>query len=175
MKLTRVSFMHIRFFIVVISILMLPACGKPPEPETKEDSRPVKLMTLDSTSSSFTMEYPGVIDSLQSVDLGFEVDGQIIELPIISGQEVMKGDLLARLDPRDYKAERDSAKSHLHAMRAADSRARRIFDQNAGSQAEVDDALRNFQVAEEELRTAQKALDDTYLRALGKRAVPHPA
>ncbi|MFB3081005.1 MAG: hypothetical protein ACE1Y1_04445, partial [Nitrosomonadaceae bacterium] len=73
MKLTRVSFMHISFFIVVISILMLPACGKPPEPETKENSRPVKLMTLGSAGDSVTLEYPGVIDSLQSVDLGFEV------------------------------------------------------------------------------------------------------
>lgn len=165
MKLTRVSFMHIRFFIVVISILMLPACGKPPEPETKEDSRPVKLMTLDSTSSSFTMEYPGVIDSLQSVDLGFEVAGQIIDLPIISGQEVMKGDLLARLDPTDYKAARDSAESKRRSYSADHGRAKRIFDLGAGSQANVDDTMRNIQVAIENLKTAQKALDDTYLKA----------
>jgi len=57
MKLTRVSFMHIRFFIVVISILMLPACGKPPEPETKEDSRPVKLMTLGSAGDSVRLVF----------------------------------------------------------------------------------------------------------------------
>jgi RND family efflux transporter MFP subunit len=164
MKLTRVIPMHTRFFIVVISILMLPACGKPPEPQI-EVSRPVKMMTLGSASGSVKLEYPGVVDSIQHVDLGFEVAGQIIELPITSGQEVMKGDLLARLDPRDYKAARDSAASHLHAMSAANSRAKRIFDQNAGSQAEVDDALRNFRVAEEDLKTAQKALDDTYLRA----------
>ncbi len=164
MKLTRVIPMHTRFFIVGISILMLPACGKPPEPQI-EVSRPVKMMTVGSAGASAKLEYPGVVDSIQQVDLGFEVAGQIIELPITSGQDVMKGDLLARLDPRDYKAARDSAASHLHAMKAANSRAKRIFDQNAGSQAEVDDALRNFRVAEEELRTAQKALDDTYLRA----------
>jgi len=144
---------------------MLPACGKPPEPETKEDSRPVKLMTLDSTSSSFTMEYPGVIDSLQSVDLGFEVAGQIIKLPIISGQEVMKGDLLARLDPTDYKAARDSAESKRRSYSADHGRAKRIFDLGAGSQANVDDTMRDIQVAIENLKTAQKALDDTYLKA----------
>lgn len=156
--------MHIRFLIVVISILMLPACGKPPEPQIKI-SRPVKMMTVGTADASVRLEYPGVVDSFQHVELGFEVAGQIIELPITSGQKVMKGDLLARLDSRDYKAARDSAASHLHAMRAANSRAKRIFDQNAGSQAEVDDALRNFRVAEEDLKKAQKALDDTYLRA----------
>jgi RND family efflux transporter MFP subunit len=165
MKLMRINFMHISFFIVAISILMLPACGKPPEPQIKEVSRPVKMMTLGSASGSVKLEYPGVIDSPRHVDLGFEVAGQIIELPIISSQEVVAGDLLARLDPRDYKAKRDAAASHLHAMSAAYSRAKRIFDQKAGSQAEVDDALRNFQVAKEDLKTAQKALEDTYLKA----------
>ena len=153
MKLTRVIPMHTRFFIVGISILMLPACGKPPEPQI-EVSRPVKMMTVGSAGASAKLEYPGVVDSIQQVDLGFEVAGQIIELPITSGQNVMKGDLLARLEPRDYKAARDSAASHLHAMRAANSRAKRIFDQNAGSQAEVDDALRNFRVAEQVVYSA---------------------
>ena len=165
MKIMHLSFLHISFFIIAISFLMLSACGKLPEPELKENVRPVKMMTLGSPEDTVTLEYPGVIDSPKHVDLGFEVAGQIIELPIISSQEVMKGDLLARLDPRDYKAARDAAASHLRAMSAANNRAKRIFEQNAGSQAEVDDALRNFQVAKEDLKTAQKALEDTYLKA----------
>ena len=165
MKIMRLSLLHISFYIIAISFLMLPACGKPPEPELKENVRPVKMMTLGSPEDIVTLEYPGVIDSPKHVDLGFEVAGQIIELPIVSSQEVMKGDLLARLDPRDYKAARDAATSHLRAMSAANNRAKRIFEQNAGSQAEVDDALRNFQVAKEDLKTAQKALEDTYLKA----------
>jgi len=165
MKLTRANLTHIRFFIVVlISILMLLACGKPPE-EIKAGTRPVKLMTLGGAGDSIKLEYPGVIDSLRSVELGFEVAGKIIELPITGGQEVMEGDLLARLDPLDYRAARDSAEARRRAMNAAYNRAKRIFDQNAGSQAEVDGALRDIQVAEEELKSAQKALDDTYLKA----------
>lgn len=157
--------MYFRYCIVVISILLLPACGKPLEPESKEDSRPVKMMTLGNAGGKLRLEYPGVIAAVRSVELGFEVPGKIIELPITEGQEVMEGDLLARLDPVDYKAARDSAASNRHAMSAAYNRAKRIFDQNAGSQAEVDLALRNIQVANEELKSAQKALDDTYLKA----------
>jgi RND family efflux transporter MFP subunit len=164
MKLTRFNLIHIKFFIIVISILMLSACDKPPE-EIKEGSRPVKLMTLGSAGDSVRLEYPGVVDSRRSVELGFEVAGKIIELPITGGQEVVEGDLLARLDPLDYKAARDSAEAHRLALNAAYSRAKRIFDQNAGSQAEVDQALRDIQVAKEELKSAQKALDDTYLKA----------
>jgi RND family efflux transporter MFP subunit len=165
MKIMRPRLIYISFFVVVISTLILPGCGKPPEPELKKIVRPVKLMKLNNSNSRVTLEYPGYVDALRSVEFGFEVDGQIIELPIIEGQEVKKGDLLARLNPKEYKAARDAAAAHLRAMSAANRRAKRIFDQNAGSQAEVDDALRNYQVANEELKTAQKELDDTYLRA----------
>jgi RND family efflux transporter MFP subunit len=158
-------FMYIRLFIVVITILVLPACGKLPESEIREGARPVKMMTLGSVGGKISLEYPGVIAAVRSVELGFEVPGKIIELPITKGQEVLEGDLLARLDPMDYRAARDSAESHRRALSAAYNRAKRIFDQNAGSQAEVDQALRNIQVAKEELKSAQKALDDTYLKA----------
>ncbi len=55
MKLTRVILMHTRFFIVGISILMLPACGKPPEPQI-EESRPVKMMTVGAAGASAKLE-----------------------------------------------------------------------------------------------------------------------
>ena len=166
MKIIRPRLIYISFFVIIISTLILPGCDKPSDPELKKKVRPVKLMKLDNMSgSSVTLEYPGYVDALRSVELGFEVGGQIIRLPITEGQEVKKGDLLARLDPREFKATRDAAASHLRAMSAANSRAKRIFDQKAGSQAEVDEALRNYQVAKERLRTAQKELDDTYLKA----------
>lgn len=165
MKLTCFNLVPIKFLIAVSLVLLLSACGANQEPEIEEPSRPVKLMTLGSAGDSVRLEYPGVVDSHRSVELGFEVAGKIIELPITGGQEVVEGDLLARLDPLDYKAARDSAEAHRLALNAAYSRAKRIFDQNAGSQAEVDDALRNIQVAKEELKSAQKGLDDTYLKA----------
>ena len=85
MKITRASLTHISFFIIVISTLILPGCNKPPEPELKKKVRPVKLMKLDNISSSITLEYPGYIAALRDVEFGFEVDGQIIELPITEG------------------------------------------------------------------------------------------
>ncbi|MEH6467401.1 MAG: efflux RND transporter periplasmic adaptor subunit, partial [Porticoccus sp.] len=58
-------------------------------------------------------------------------------------------------------ATRNAAKSNLKAMSSVYLRAKKIFDQGAGSQAEVDITLRDFQVAKEELKRAEKALRDT--------------
>ncbi|WP_295627163.1 efflux RND transporter periplasmic adaptor subunit [uncultured Nitrosomonas sp.] len=142
----------------------LTACSEPSKPEV-DISRPVKMLTVGGSNQGIRLEYPGVVAAVKTVTLGFEVPGKIIDFPIIEGQDVKKDDLLGRLDPEDYRAERDSAASHRQAMDAAYKRAKNIFDQNAGSQADVDNALRNIQVANEDLKKVQKALNDTYLKA----------
>jgi RND family efflux transporter MFP subunit len=110
-------------------------------------------------------EYPGEIQAVRSVKLGFEVAGRIVELPIEDGLRLNEGELLGRLDPADYEAARDAALANRRAMRSAYNRAKNIFDEGAGSQAEVDRTRRDIKVAEQELKKAQKALDDTVLRA----------
>ena len=165
MKASQYSLVPNRFLIVALSVFLLQACGEAPETEVREVVRPIKMMTLGGGSGSATLEYPGKISATRSVELGFEVPGKIIELPITDGQEVKEGDVLAQLDPADYEAARDAAESNRRALSAAYSRAKKIFDQGAGSQAEVDKTLRDIQVAKEDLKKAQKALDDTTLKA----------
>ena len=122
-------------------------------------------MTVGANNGQLNWEFPGKVTAIRDVELGFEVQGKIIELPIEDGLEVNEGDLLARLDPADYEAARDAAIAHRRAMRSAYDRAKKIFKQGAGSQAEVDKTERDILVAEQDLVTAQKALDDTVLKA----------
>lgn len=158
------SFRTCRICLILPAIL-LAGCDKAPGPVEEEPARPVKLLTIDNRPASMTLEYPGEIKAARSVNLGFEVAGKIIELPIEDGLAVTEGDLLGRLDPSDYQAARDAAQANLRASRSAYVRAKNIFDEGAGSQAEVDKTLRDLKVAEQDLKKAQKALDDTELRA----------
>jgi RND family efflux transporter MFP subunit len=150
---------------IILPAILLAGCGKAPEPVEEPPARLVKLLTIGSSEASMKLEYPGEIKAARSVNLGFEVAGKIIELPIEDGLAMQEGELLGRLDPSDYQAARDAAQANLRAMRSAYVRARNIFDEGAGSQAEVDKTLRDLKVAEQELKKAQKALDDTELRA----------
>jgi RND family efflux transporter MFP subunit len=150
---------------LVIAATALYGCGEDAPPPAKEVERPVKLMTIDQGGAGRSLEYPGEISATQSVELGFEVSGKIVELPVEDGLAVNQGDLLGRLDQSDFIAARDSAEANRKAAQSAYERARRIFDQGAGSQAEVDKTLRDIEVAKQELLRAQKALDDTTLKA----------
>jgi len=165
MKKLLSGFIDVRLLAFLLAASLLAACGKAPEEKTEPPARPVKMMTIGDQAVKVTWEYPGEIMAARSVDLGFEVAGKIIELPIEDGLDAREGDLLGRLDPTDYEAARDAAVANRRAMRSAYERAKNIFEEGAGSQAEVDKTRRDIQVAEQDVRKAQKALDDTSLRA----------
>ena len=166
MQTTQYGFNRIcKVSVLLLAALALSACDTAPPPEVEAGPRLVKMMTVGDDALNITWEYPGEIQAVRRVHLGFEVPGKIIELPIEDGLKVNEGELLGRLDPVDYEAARDSAQAHHKAMRSAYVRARNIFDEGAGSQAEVDKTQRDIKVAEQDLKKAQKALDDTVLRA----------
>ena len=165
MKKILSGFIDVRLPVILLAASLLAACGGEPEVEAEPPARSVKMMTIGDASVKVSWEYPGAIMATRNVDLGFEVSGKIIELPIEDGLKVSEGDLLGRLDPRDYEAARDAALANRRAMRSADVRAKAIFKEGAGSQAEVDKTQRDIKVAEQELNKAQKALDDTALMA----------
>jgi RND family efflux transporter MFP subunit len=149
---------------LLLALSLLSACEEPPQPG-EPAVRPVRMMTIGGDANSRTYEFPGEIAATRSVQLGFEVPGQIIELPADNGLAVKQGDLLARLDPANYQSALDSTLAQRRARRSAYARAKAIFDEGAGSQAEVDATLRDMRVAEADVERAQKALDDTRLLA----------
>jgi RND family efflux transporter MFP subunit len=165
MKKILPGFIDVRSLTVLLAASLLAACGGEPEVVAEPPARPVKMMTIGDTAVKATWEYPGAIMATRNVDLGFEVAGKIIELPIEDGLKMKEGDLLGRLDPTDYEAARDAALANRRAMRSAYVRAKNIFNEGAGSQAEVDKTERDIKVAKQEVVKAQKALDDTTLMA----------
>jgi len=53
----------------------------------------------------------GTVQPISSVSIHSQVDGKLQEVPFIEGQHVKKGDVLARIDPRLFKAALDQAKA----------------------------------------------------------------
>lgn len=95
------------------------SCGKEEEkaPETKV-VRPVKMMTITTGGERLKRSFPGTVRASQRVDLSFQVSGPLTELQVEEGQEVKKGDLLARIDPRDFEVKLRNAKAKLATSRA---------------------------------------------------------
>ena len=140
------------------------ACGEePPPPEPVV--RPIKIVEIGSAESGRTLELPGEIQAAQRADLGFEVPGRIIELGVIEGQDVEKGTLLGRLDPRDYQAKLDSANAKLRQTKADYERRKELYRRDVISKSQLEVRQRTYEVSLAEAAEAQKAVEDTKLVA----------
>ena len=157
------------------STIVLSACQRE-EVEREPVVRPVRIVTIGDAGSGRSLSFSGSIRAGETAELGFEVSGRIIELPIDEGQQVSAGELLARLDPADFQSQLDQAEANFRQAETTFERYKDIVERGAVSRQELDLRQRNFEVAQAELATARKALSDTRLVApfageIGRRLV----
>jgi multidrug efflux system membrane fusion protein len=83
-------------------------------PATAADPPPPPLVPV-TTAVSQVEDVPeyliglGTVQALNVVQIKSQVNGTLIALPVPEGQEVHKGDIVAEIDPRPYKAALDQA------------------------------------------------------------------
>jgi RND family efflux transporter MFP subunit len=134
-------------------------------PEEPVRIRPLKTVIVGSGPALSARRYPGRVAAKEAVDLAFQVSGPLIELPVRNGQEVQQGDLLARIDPRDYENQRASAQAEYNQTEAQLARIEKAAETGAVSQADLTNAKAAFEMAEARLAIAKKAAEDTNLYA----------
>ena len=151
---------------VVSAVLALAACGQEtPEPEAV--ARPVKVHIIGKADAEARREYPGSIRAYQHADMGFEVPGRVEEFYAREGDDVVQGEVLARLDDRDYVAALEASKANLRKAEADLRRSKSIYKEDPGaiSTETIDTHQRALDVATADLAVSQKAFEDTRLRA----------
>jgi RND family efflux transporter MFP subunit len=96
------------------------------------------------------------------ITIGTKILGQIIQEPIEEGRHVNKGDLLARIDDRDYQAQlwqafadRDLSAANLKLARVKLDRQRELFRQHVISQDQLDVSENALLVARANLNHAE--------------------
>ena len=140
----------------------LGCAEEPPPPEPLV--RPIKMLTIAGGLSG-TREYPGRIKAVQQADMAFEVAGRVTEFTHKEGQRAEAGDVLARLDPRDYQNKLEQARAIERNRRTYLGRIAEAHREKAVSDQDLADAKAQVDVAAADVRIQQKALDDTVLRA----------
>jgi RND family efflux transporter MFP subunit len=92
-----------KLVVALCALQFLTACGgADPEPAPPA-SRPVKVFTVEGVDGSSLRRFPGSVDASQRADLGFRVSGKLSQLLVGEGELVKEGQVLATLDPTDYK------------------------------------------------------------------------
>lgn len=132
-------FMFIKrcFSLLVLLSVLLAGCREQP---LQKKIRPVRAMRVEKDSLLDMRRFPGRTQAVDRVNLSFRVDGVLIERPVLVGDSVPKGGLLARLDPRDYEVSLRNIEGSLQVaeakLRFAESdlvRVERIWEKDPGA------------------------------------------
>ncbi len=134
--------------------------------------RPLAVQTLTVTatpagSSGVVLTGSGyVVTRHKYITIGTKVLGQIVDEPIEEGQHVRVGELLARIDDRDYQAQvrqaqadRDLAEANGRLSSARASRLRELYRNGIASEDDLDVAETAAETARATLRRAEAALE----------------
>ena len=162
-KKTLKSLLMILFIAVLMPVMT--SCKKKEEKAAEEVARPVKMMTVGAGTAGGAMKYPGTVRASQRVDLAFQVSGPLIELPVKEGQDMKKGQLIARIKPRDFETDLTKAKARSLEAEQQYDRYRELYIKKQVSKADFDKYKSQYDVAKAREKEARDALKDTYLRA----------
>ena len=150
----------LRVALLAGSALVLQACSKPAPPE--EPIRAVKVMTVGTGTLQAEHAFAGEVRARVESRLGFRVGGKITQRQAELGQRVKAGQVLAQLDPQDYKLAADASRAQVAAattnrdLAAADfKRYSALKDQNFISGAELERRESALKAAQAQLNQAQ--------------------
>jgi RND family efflux transporter MFP subunit len=155
-----------RFLMLTMVLTVVVSCDSA---EVEEDRgpmiRPVKMMTLAPASDVETSRYPVSVNAGQFNELSFQVGGLIEEIPVDDAQEVSAGDMIARLDQRDFRSQMITARAQFQNAEEEYLRALRLSEGDAIAASVLEQRQTQRDIARAQLDTAEKALEDTVLRA----------
>jgi multidrug efflux system membrane fusion protein len=144
-------------------ILLMTACSKPAPPE--EPVRAVKVMTVGFAGYQAETEYAAEVRPRLESRLGFRVAGKIVRRQAEIGQKVQAGQVLAEIDPKDYRLSAEAAQAQVNAAKTnrdlaqADfNRFKNLKEQNFISGAELDRREAAVLSAQAQLEQAQSQL-----------------
>ena len=155
-----------RLLTLTLVLAASVSCDSKDVEESREPSvRPVKMMTLAAASDVETSRYPVTVSAGQFSELSFQVGGLIEEIAVDDAEEVDAGDVIARLDQRDFQSQLATARAQFQNAEEEYQRAVRLAEGDAIATSVLEQRQAQRDVARAQLDAAEKALDDTVLRA----------
>ncbi|GLS23340.1 hemolysin D [Labrys miyagiensis] len=102
---------------LLASLFAAPAGAATPAPAMP--AMPVPVTAVVKKTIPITLDYSARTESIRSIVLQPKVQGYILDQAVADGADVKQGDLLYRIDPRDFQAALDQVKAQAQRDAAA--------------------------------------------------------
>lgn len=150
--------------ISILSLgLMLGACSG--NSSSQEETIIVKTATANTYSNETVKEFPIITQPFRTTELSFRVSGPIDRLDVYAGNYYRRGDIIAEIDPRDYRIRRERAEAVYRQSKAEYERISALYQKNNLSASTYEKARAEYTSAKAAFDTAVNELEDTRLVA----------
>ncbi len=156
--------------VALFGVFVLSACGSEQDAGGGHQAPPPPAVTVEAVSPRSVLvegEYAGRVHGSREVEVRARVEGILEERLYTEGQVVSEGDALFRIDPEPYEiavrsaeAERANAAANLEQARRDWERISGLYQRDAVSRRERDQALTNRQLAEARMALVDAAVAD---------------
>ncbi|EIJ41023.1 RND family efflux transporter, MFP subunit [Beggiatoa alba B18LD] len=154
--------------VLLIGFIGIAGCDIQAEEKvtTAEEIRPVRALQVQFQQVEEINVYAGEVKARYVTDLGFRVSGKVVERKVDVGDSVKKGQLLARIDPTDYKlnvlssrAEVNSAQADVTKAQADLKRYQSLVEKGVVSRNDYDAIVNKYNTASARLKQVKAGLE----------------
>ena len=155
----------IGILVLIISLFLLinDKKAKLSEAQAKAlaDQRPptnVVLLEVQPTVIRDRISFPGLIEAWTDLELLAKISGEVIAVPVVEGDTVTQGQVIARIDPADYRIALDKAEAAYRLALADLKRRQHLFQKALIPKSELENAETSAKTAKAEMENAQLQL-----------------
>ena len=139
--------------LIVLWIIVSTILGKREKPVPVTTEKAVRKTILQTVSAT------GKVQPEVEVKISPEVAGEIIELPVVDGMPVKKGDLLVKIKPDSYKAQLEQQEAAISSAKAVNLQQKATLAKTESDLKRAQDLFAKKMISESEFSVAQTARD----------------
>lgn len=155
---------------IAAAALVLAACNGSPEAVPPPKAVPVTVVAVAQRDVPVYGQYIGQTEAVRTVEVRARVEGFIERQAVPDGADVKAGDLLFVIDPRPFRVALNNAKGQLERDKArlvnaqqVSARYRPLYEQQAVSRQELEQAEADERAAAATVETSRAAVDQAEL------------
>lgn len=127
--------------------------------------RQVRVFRVPQFAANQQQDFVARLDAAQTIDLAFEVSGTLVDLPVREGQSIARGKPVAKLAQTDFQLAVKEAQVQVRLRKNDLQRKASLLARRGISQAVVDEAQAQADLAAVRLSQARESLRETQLLA----------
>jgi multidrug efflux pump subunit AcrA (membrane-fusion protein) len=145
---------HLFALITVACLTILTSCVRETQAASEQTAVPVQVRTPAVVERAESVTASGSVEGSETADVAFLVGGKVARVLVEEGQQVSQGQLLAEIEPTDYRNAFHAAEAQKTAAAAVEQRADAGVRKQELAQARIE-----FERAEDEYQRMKFLVD----------------